>query len=110
MNGFKRQVGRYAGTRLFSPLMALAVLACAGCVTHETRPQPRLNAIQAAAEIPESELLDVGVRLFDENVPDDEKKREKERIFPEVRKAEARFQRGSGARRVAYVLFGTCRP
>ena len=91
MNGFKRQVGQYAGTRLFSPLMALAVLACAGCVTHETRPQPRLNAIQAAAEIPESELLDVGVRLFDENVPEDEKKREKERIFPEVRKAEARY-------------------
>ena len=86
MNGFKRQVGR-----LFSPFMALALLASAGCVTHETRPQPRLNAIQAAAEIPESELLDVGVRLFDENVPDDEKKREKERIFPEVRKAEARY-------------------
>lgn len=71
--------------------MVLGLLACAGCVTHETRPQPRLNAIQAATEIPESELLDVGVRLFDENVPDDEKKREKERIFPEVRKAEARY-------------------
>jgi hypothetical protein len=36
-------------------------------------------------------LLDVGVKLFDENVPEDEKKREKERIFPDVRKAEARY-------------------
>lgn len=36
-------------------------------------------------------MLDVGVRLFDENVPADEKKREKERIFPDVRKAEARY-------------------
>ncbi|HMN44959.1 MAG TPA: hypothetical protein PKE27_10315 [Povalibacter sp.] len=92
MNGSLRQISRQ---RLAPPLalaaLALAALACSGCVTHETRPQPRVNAIQAAAEIPEDQLLDVGVRLFDENVPEDEKKREKERIFPDVRKAEARY-------------------
>lgn len=60
-------------------------------MTHETRPLPRINAIQAASEIPPEELLDVGVRLFDENVPADEKIREKERIFPDVRRAEARY-------------------
>ncbi|MBB6095055.1 hypothetical protein HNQ60_003945 [Povalibacter uvarum] len=87
MNGSMRQVS----SKLASPLMVLALLASSGCVTHETRPQPRLNAIQAAEEIPEAQLLDVGVRLFDENVPEDEKKREKERIFPDVRKAEARY-------------------
>jgi len=86
MNGSSRQIS----LRL-APLIALAALACSGCVTHETRPLPRVNAIQAAAEIPDDQLLDVGVRLFDENVPDDEKKREKERIFPDVRKAEARY-------------------
>ncbi len=87
MNGFLRQISR----QWFAAVVVLAALACSGCVMHETRPQPRINAIQAAAEIPEDQLLDVGVRLFDENVPADEKKREKERIFPDVRKAEARY-------------------
>jgi hypothetical protein len=36
-------------------------------------------------------LLDVGIRLFDANVPTDPKTQETERIFPEVRKAESRF-------------------
>jgi hypothetical protein len=66
-------------------------LGAAGCVTHETRPQTRVKAIQAATEIPAEQLLDVGVRLFDENLPKDEKKLEQEHIFPEVRKAEARY-------------------
>jgi hypothetical protein len=87
MNGSLRQISQ----RWLMPIVILAALVCSGCVTHETRPQPRLNAIQAAVEIPDDQLLDVGVRLFDENVPEDEKKREKERIFPDVRKAEARY-------------------
>src|SRR5690606_13276381 len=41
--------------------------------------------------IPASQLLDVGVRLFDENLPEDEKVMEEQHIFPEVRKAEARY-------------------
>jgi hypothetical protein len=52
---------------------------------------PRVKAIQAAQDIPENQLLDVGVSLFDENVPKDEKKQEHDRIFPDVRKAEARY-------------------
>ena len=76
-------------------IAALAVsivgLLASGCVTHETRPQTRVKAIQAAAEIPADQLLDVGVKLFDENVPKDEKKQEQQHIFPEVRKAEARY-------------------
>jgi hypothetical protein len=72
-------------------VLSVAALGAAGCVTHETRPQQRVKAIQAATEIPQSQLLDVGVRLFEENVPKDEKKLEQEHIFPEVRKAEARF-------------------
>lgn len=77
--------------RTIALLAAAAVLGAAGCVTHETRPQTRVRAIQAAAEIPAEQLLDVGVRLFEENVPKDEKKLEQEHIFPEVRKAEARY-------------------
>lgn len=72
-------------------LLASALLALSGCVTHESRPIERVNAIQAATEIPEAQLLDVGVMLFDENVPADEKELEKNHIFPEVRKAEARY-------------------
>lgn len=72
-------------------ILIFAALAASGCMTHETRPLPRLNAIQASAEIPADQLLDVGVRLLDENVPADEKVREKARIFPDVRKAEARY-------------------
>lgn len=69
----------------------VATLAMAGCVTHETRPQQRIKAIQASTEVPREQLLDVGVRLFEENLPKDEKKMEQEHIFPEVRKAEARY-------------------
>jgi hypothetical protein len=79
--------------RLFA-LGAVAValnVALSACMTHESRPLPRINAIQAATEIPEDQLLDVGVRLLDENVPKDEKTQEKEKIFPDVRRAEARY-------------------
>jgi hypothetical protein len=69
-----------------------ALLALSGCMTHETRPLPRINAIQASSETPPEQLLDVGVHLFDENLPKDEKKMEQEHIFADVRKAEARFQ------------------
>lgn len=72
-------------------LVALAALGAAGCVTHETRPQPQIKAIQASSEVPREQLLDVGVRIFDENLPKDEKEMEEEHIFPEVRKAEARY-------------------
>jgi hypothetical protein len=68
-----------------------AAFALSGCVMHETRPLPQIKAEQASAEIPEEQLLDVGVRLFEENVPKDEKQLERKHIFPEVRKAEARF-------------------
>jgi hypothetical protein len=72
-------------------VLSAAALGAGGCVTHETRPQQRVKLVQAASEIPESQLLDVGVRLFDENLPKDEKKMEEEHILPEVRKAEARY-------------------
>ncbi len=66
-------------------------IALSGCVVHETRPLPQVQAIQASSEIPAEQLLDVGVKLFDANVPEDEKVLEREHIFPEVRRAEARY-------------------
>lgn len=72
-------------------VLGFGALAASGCVVHETRPQERVNAIRAEQEIPEAQLLDVGVHVFDANVPEDEKAQEKARIFPEVRRAEARY-------------------
>jgi hypothetical protein len=74
------------------PLVALlAGQLLAGCVVNEQRPMQRIAAERATVEVPADELLDVGVRLFDPNIPEDEKELEKERIFPEVRRAESRY-------------------
>src|SRR6476659_1590433 len=72
-----------------------ASLAVTGCVTSETKPVPRIQAKQATVHIPEAELLDVGIRVFDPGIPkniegnDDELA--KKRIYPDLRKAEARY-------------------
>lgn len=80
-------------TRLAATLFAatLAVGAFGGCVVHEQKPMQRIAAEKATTEVAEDELLDVGVRLFDPNVPKDETEQEKERVFPEVRNAESRY-------------------
>lgn len=83
-----REAWRYAARLV---MFGLSALLASGCMVHETRPQERVTAIRATQEIPESQLLDVGVHVFDANVPEDEKEQEKRRIFPEVRRAEARF-------------------
>jgi hypothetical protein len=77
----------------------MAVLAAAvwltGCVTSETKPIPHIDAKQAAVHIPDAELLDVGVRVFDPGIPKnlegDEEALAKKRIYPDLRKAEARY-------------------
>src|SRR3954469_1518138 len=72
-----------------------AVMALTGCVTSETKPIPKVAAVQATVHIPETELLDVGVRVFDpgipENIKDNEEALAKKRIYPDLRKAEARY-------------------
>jgi hypothetical protein len=71
------------------------VAGAAGCVVSDTRPQPKINAIQASAEIPDQELLDVAVRVFATGIPkeleNDAAALEKRRLYVDVRKAEARF-------------------
>jgi hypothetical protein len=72
-------------------LVAALTVAAAGCVVQDQRPIPPVVAKKATTEIPQDELLDVGVHIFDANVPEDEKEQEAKRIFPDVRKAESRF-------------------
>src|ERR1044072_1001987 len=72
-----------------------ATLSLTGCVTSETKPIPKIEAKQAVVHIPEAELLDVGIRVFNpgipENIKDDEEALAKKRIYPDLRKAESRY-------------------
>jgi hypothetical protein len=75
-------------------LFFAGALAAAGCVK-ETRPVPVLQATQAMAEVPAEQLLDVGVHILDPGIPpeveDDPALQDKERIWPDIRRAEARY-------------------
>jgi hypothetical protein len=88
---FTISTSQAARTLRASILGIVVAVAAAGCVVQDQRPMAPVNAQKATAEIPQDELLDVGIHVFDANVPADEKEQEKRRIFPEVRKAESRF-------------------
>ena len=81
----------HVGARAGLAAAALLALATTGCVVRDQRPMAPVVAQKATAEIPQDELLDVGIHVFDPNVPEDEKEQEQKRIFPEVRKAESRY-------------------
>lgn len=74
----------------------LALLgALSGCMVNETKPLPKIVAVQAQAQIPDDELLDVAIRPFAAGVPEklakDEDALAKKRIYPEIREAESRY-------------------
>jgi hypothetical protein len=81
--------------KLLAGVTVAASLMLAGCVTSETKPIVKIPAKQATVHIPEAELLDVGIRVFNpgipENIKDDEEALAKKRIYPDLRKAEARY-------------------
>ena len=64
-------------------------------MVNETKPLPKINPVQASTQIPEDELLDVAVHEFDVNISPELAKDPdalaKQRIYPDIRKAEARF-------------------
>jgi len=81
--------------KLLAAAALAAVMPLTGCVTSEVKPIPKVEAKQAVVHIPEAELLDVGIRVFDpgipQNIKDDEEALAKKRIYPDLRKAEARY-------------------
>jgi len=79
------------GLRPLAFLALLAAFVLPGCVVQDQRPMARVAAERATTEVAEDERLDVGVRLFDPNVPESEEEQQERRIFPEVRKAESRY-------------------
>jgi hypothetical protein len=81
--------------KLLAMGVIMAALPLSGCITSEVKPLPKVQAKQATIHIPESELLDVGIRVFDPGIPKnlegDEEALAKKRIYPDLRKAEARY-------------------
>ena len=70
--------------------MALLLLLT-GCVTQTVRTVDLTPPRQSSGTLSEEELLDVGVALFDPNVPDDYDAQIEQIIQPEIRLAEARY-------------------
>ncbi|MCP4897175.1 MAG: hypothetical protein GY906_09405 [bacterium] len=72
-------------------LLALGFLAT-GCASLETPTAhaEMIQAIQATGEIPQDQLIDVGIKVFDPGLPA-EGEELPEDVFPELREAEARF-------------------
>lgn len=81
-------------SRYFLPAAAM-LLALSGCVVRDTKPLPKVTAIQAQTQIPDDELLDVAVRPFDTGIPadvaKDDEALEKRHIYPDIREAESRY-------------------
>jgi hypothetical protein len=82
-------------TPVYSLLLVVTAGMAAGCVVKETRPLPQLQAVQATEEVPEERLLDVGIHVFDPGIPKEVEENpdlaDEERVYPEIRRAEARY-------------------
>lgn len=72
------------------PILAILSFMISGCVNSQVITHNAKPAV-TNPDIAEHTLLDVGVVLFDPGLPEDEQKLEKSGLYPEVRKAEARF-------------------
>lgn len=75
---------------LRTSLIMITLLTLVGCSSSVIKSTEYVPIVQETAEIPEAELLDVGIHLFDPNL-DDPVDDDERMLFPEVRKAESRF-------------------
>lgn len=71
--------------------MVAAVLLLQACAVSRSVEYDEVEILTASEEIPQYELLDVGIMLFDPGIPDSIEEQQKEFVFPEVRRAEARY-------------------
>jgi hypothetical protein len=70
------------------------IAACSllqGCAVSRNIEYEAVELQTAATEVPAPALLDVGIMIFDPGIPESIEKQEKQMIFPEVRRAEARY-------------------
>ena len=71
---------------------AALMVSTSGCAASQARINDPVEAIQASTEIPEEQLLDIGVQIFDPGIDESQYATlAKKGIFPEVRKSESRF-------------------
>ncbi len=78
---------------LIVPVAFVALGFLTASPTHAGNKDP-VELIQAQTEIPEEQLLDVGIHVFDPGLPEDEEALfdlEEKGVFPDVRKSEARY-------------------
>ena len=68
-------------------LLTLLLLATVSCTSSKTIQYENVPIQRAQIELTEEQLLDVGILIFDPNLPEEDQ----EFIFPEIRKAEARY-------------------
>lgn len=87
----ERQHGeRRHGRQRLAWVALILALTASGCV-NQTIKTVNSEPLETLSAIPEAQLLDVGVHLFDPNVPEDWEEREEGAILPDVRLAEARY-------------------
>ena len=85
------QVGGSFVRRWYAATVLLPLIVGVGCASQSTSRQSSTPAIQAAQEIPMEEVLDVGITVFDPGLPPQGQPMPDD-VFPELRKAESRFQ------------------
>ena len=72
-------------------VLGLFALLLSACSTQTVRIVDMTPPKQLAQSLPEDELLDVGISVFDANVPEDYDDRIEQIISPEIRRAEAQY-------------------
>ena len=72
-------------------VISVAILISACSSSHTVRVVDMTPPRQSEAVLTEAQLLDVGVAIFDENVPEDYDERIEQIIMPEVRRAESQY-------------------
>ena len=77
--------------KMYIRILIPTLLLLSGCVTQTVRVVDMTPPRQADTYLEEADLLDVGVAIFDENVPEDYDERIERLIMPEVRRAESQF-------------------
>ncbi|MEL7450969.1 MAG: hypothetical protein AAFN78_17275, partial [Pseudomonadota bacterium] len=77
--------------RLTVALALAAVTLASGCVSQTVIKANSTPAIKAESDLPENQLLDIGIALFDPGIPEDFEETLKKLINPGVRRAEAGY-------------------
>ena len=72
-------------------VISILVISAVGCVTQTVRIVDMTPPEQAERQLEEAELLDVGIAVFDPNVPENYDDRIEQVIMPEVRRAESQY-------------------